>query len=839
MSLFGAEQGSGVFSFLRRVFANGADPQRGVDAEAAALLAAIVSSSDDAIISKTLDGIITSWNAGAERLFGYSPTEAIGQSMTLIIPTERREEENEILRRLRRGERVEHFETVRVAKGGQTLDVSLTISPVRDRHGRVIGASKVGRDISARKRAAAEMQAAQELLRLIVDNVPALISYVDRDYRYQLNNHTYETWFGEPFQNLAGRLVSEVLGDAAFAKVKPRMDEALAGQLVSYDDQLPYRNGGTRWINANYIPHFDTNGSVRGFAVLVHDVDAHRQAEDAQRFLVAVHDATRGLRDPSEVMLQTVSLVGSRFGVIRCAYGEVDDAVEHLLVTRGYTDGVPTVAGWHRLDRFGDSMVKELKGGRTAVVSDVRTDARTNDPAALPTYEAMQIRSMIIAPIVKGGRLVALLVMADRIVREWSSNDAWLLEQVAERIFFAVESARANASLTESRDELQRLNAELSEADRRKDEFLAVLAHELRNPLAPIRNAVHYLRLKASPDPALRNARDIIDRQVRHLVRLVDDLLDVSRISSGKIGLQKERVSLALIVTNAVESSRPAIESENHQLTVSLPAEPVYLDADLTRLAQVLQNLLNNAAKYTAPGGKIGLHAEFDGHAVAIRVVDTGIGIPREMLPRVFDLFTQVDRSIERSTGGLGIGLTLVQRLVELHGGTVEARSEGTDKGSEFIVRLPAFAESTGDAAASNSSEAKSAGRLRVLIVDDNVDAADTLTEMLRASGHDVDTAYDGLAAIGAVDSHRPDVVLLDIGLPKLNGYDVARKVRQSDPQRRIVLVAVTGWGQDEDRRRSQQAGFDHHLVKPVDPASLDRIFALVAPSMPDIAARR
>ena len=546
MSLSAADQGS-VVSFLRRLFVSGVRPQRDADPETGALLAAIVSSSDDAIISKTLNGVITSWNAGAERLFGYSPAEAIGQSMTLIIPTERRAEESEILRRIRRGERVEHFETVRVAKNGQTLDVSLTISPVRDRHGRVVGASKVGRDITARKRAAEEAQAAQKLLR-------------------------------------------------------------------------------------------------------------------------------------------------------------------------------------------------------------------------------------------------------------------------------------------ESRDQLQRLNAELSEADRRKDEFLAVLAHELRNPLAPIRNAVHYLGLKASPDPALRNARDIIDRQIRHLVRLVDDLLDISRISSGKIGLQKERVSLSLIVTNAVEASRPAIESENHQLTVSLPTEPVYLEADLTRLAQVLQNLLNNAAKYTPPGGRIELHAGFDGHSVAIRVVDSGIGIPREMLPRVFDMFTQVDRSIERSSGGLGIGLTLVQRLVELHGGTVEARSEGQDKGSEFIVRLPASMESSADAAPANSSDAKSVRRVRVLIVDDNIDSADTLTEMLRASGHDVDTAYDGAAALGAVDSHRPEVVLLDIGLPKVNGYDVARKIRQRGPQRRIVLVAVTGWGQDEDRRRSQHAGFDHHLVKPVDPASLDRIFALITP---------
>lgn len=244
----------------------------------------------------------------------------------------------------------------------------------------------------------------------------------------------------------------------------------------------------------------------------------------------------------------------------------------------------------------------------------------------------------------------------------------------------------------------------------------------------------------------------------------------------------------------------------------------------------MLQNLLNNAAKYTMPGGEIGLHAEFDGKFVAIRVVDSGIGIPRDMLARVFDMFTQVDRSIERSTGGLGIGLTLVQRLVELHGGTVEARSEGADKGSEFTVRLPAFAESSVGAATAPKSETTSAGRLRIVVVDDNVDAADTLAEMLSASGHDVSIAYDGVGALAAVDTHRPDIVLLDIGLPRMSGYDVARRIRAGDARAGVVLVAVTGWGQEEDRRRSQEAGFDHHLVKPVDPASLARILARITP---------
>jgi PAS domain S-box-containing protein len=796
---------------------------------ASALLAAIVSSSDDAIISKTLDGVITSWNGSAERLFGYTADEAIGQPMTLIIPGERRDEENEILRRIRSGQRVEHFETIRVAKSGREVHVSLTISPVHDRQGRVIGASKVSRDISDRDRAAAETRTAQQLLRLIVDNVPALISYVDRDYRYLLNNRAYETWFGAAHQNISGKLVSEVVGAAAFHKLKPHMDTALAGQIVSFDDQIAYSGAGTRWVHANYIPDVANDGTVKGFAVLVHDVDERRRAEDAQRFLVALHDATRTLNNPGEVMLQIVTMVGSHFDAIRCAYGELQSDGQHLLITRGYTKDVPTVAGLHRLEAFGIGLVDEIKSGRTALIADVAKDDRTSEPAALQTYAAMEIRSMMCAPIVKAGKMVALLVVADRNPRQWLSNDAWLLSQVAERTFFAVESARATVLLSESRDELERLNAQLSETDRRKDEFLAVLAHELRNPLAPIRNATQFLQLKAPADAALRNARDIIDRQVTHLVRLVDDLLDVSRITSGKISLQKERVSLTLIVTNAVEASRPLIESEHHQLTVTLPDEPLYLDADLTRMAQVLQNLLNNAAKYTPPGGKIGLRAAFDGQQVTIRITDTGIGIPPEMLSHVFNLFTQVGRSIEWQTGGLGIGLTLVQRLVEMHGGNVEAQSEGLDKGSQFTVRLPAFLHGHENAASTKSKNAEStAGRLRILVVDDNIDAADTLAEILRAAGHGVQTEHDGIAAVDAARSHKPDVVFLDIGLPKLNGYDAARRIRSYDPHS-PVLVAVTGWGQDEDRRRSQEAGFHHHLVKPVDLLALERILESTA----------
>ncbi|MGZ9031964.1 MAG: hybrid sensor histidine kinase/response regulator, partial [Burkholderiaceae bacterium] len=381
------------------------------------------------------------------------------------------------------------------------------------------------------------------------------------------------------------------------------------------------------------------------------------------------------------------------------------------------------------------------------------------------------------------------------------------------------------------RDEelLRRQAAELAEADRRKDEFLAMLAHELRNPLAPIRNALQYLRLKGAATPELQSARDIIDRQVHQLVRLVDDLLDLSRISRGKIELQRQRANLNMVVESAVESSRPLIDANDHRLTVRLPDTPVTIDADVTRLAQVLQNLLNNAAKYTPRGGQIELSAVVEAGDVVIRVRDDGIGIPPEMMTRVFEMFVQVDRRIERATGGLGIGLTLVQRLVELHGGRVEAFSEGLDRGSTFVVHLPLPAAATVRDAAGAPATPETSRPLKALVVDDNRDGADSLSMMLTALGHHVRVAYDGHTGAEVAALWEPDVALLDIGLPGINGYDLARSLRLSDATRRAVLVAVTGWGRQEDRHRSAEAGFDHHLVKPVDPLHLRVLLNMVA----------
>jgi PAS domain S-box-containing protein len=381
---------------------------------------------------------------------------------------------------------------------------------------------------------------------------------------------------------------------------------------------------------------------------------------------------------------------------------------------------------------------------------------------------------------------------------------------------------------------LKRVEAELRESHRRKDEFLATLAHELRNPLAPIRNALAVLRLAGDDGSHAEEARAMMERQVRQMVRLIDDLLDISRITRGKIELRKERVPLAEVVRSAVESSGPLIEEFRHTLTVTLPPGPMVLEADPTRLAQVLLNLLNNAAKYTEPGGRIDVRADVAGGrdgaspaALEVRIRDNGIGIPKEMLPRVFEMFTQGQHSRDRAQGGLGIGLSLVRGLVRLHGGTVEANSEGPGRGSEFVVRLPLPAQEPHGARMPSASPPSCNGatvHLRVLIVDDNIDAAESLALLLDMVGHETRTAPDGPTALGTAFTFLPDVVLLDIGLPGMSGYDVARQLRQAPGLSGVLLVAMTGWGQEDDQRRSREAGFDYHLVKPVDANALQQL---------------
>jgi signal transduction histidine kinase len=388
------------------------------------------------------------------------------------------------------------------------------------------------------------------------------------------------------------------------------------------------------------------------------------------------------------------------------------------------------------------------------------------------------------------------------------------------------DAVQAREAEQRENEERRRVESELREANWRKDEFLATLAHELRNPLAPIQNSLHILRMAGADAGGMERILGMLERQVRHLVRLVDDLLEVARINHGKFELHKEHVELASVMRTAVETSKPLIDAARVQFAIALPAEPVILLVDPIRIAQAISNLLNNAAKYTEPGGQIWLSARVDdAHAVLV-VRDTGTGIAPEMLAKVFDLFTQVDRTLGRAGGGLGIGLSLVRNLVEMHGGRIEARSDGPGQGSEFEIRLP-IGIAPGNAAAKGRDDSNAAFlNRRILVVDDNRDAADSLELLLKTMGAIVTTAHNGPATLKAMDSFHPSIVLLDIGMPYMDGNEVARRIRLRPDGRDVLLVALTGWGHEEARRRTEEAGFDRHMIKPVDLGALRELIA-------------
>jgi signal transduction histidine kinase len=438
---------------------------------------------------------------------------------------------------------------------------------------------------------------------------------------------------------------------------------------------------------------------------------------------------------------------------------------------------------------------------------------QSNDPM-VQTFKEYGLRVFACNPLLVEGRLLGTLAFASRRRDQFDGDEVEFLQTISQYVTVAYERLR--------------LIRQLRDTDRRKDEFLATLAHELRNPLAPIRNALEVLSLTGDDDDAAgRETRALMERQLGQMVRLIDDLLDVSRITRGKLELRKERVELATVINNAVDTARPLIESRGHQLFLALPAQPVHLEGDPMRLAQVFSNLLNNAAKYTERGGSIWLTAAARDGMATVSVRDTGVGIPAEALPYIFEMFMQVDRSLEKSQGGLGIGLTLVKLLVELHGGVVEARSAGVGAGTAFSVRLPV--SEAPPLPANPPRLAASSSTCRVLVADDNRDAAESMGIMLRLMGNEVRLAYDGEEAVEEAARFHPDLVLLDIGMPRLNGYEAARRIRAEAASPVPRLVALTGWGQDEDKRRASEAGFDEHFTKPVDPEDLVRIVARAA----------
>jgi PAS domain S-box-containing protein len=569
--------------------------------------------------------------------------------------------------------------------------------------------------------------------------------------------------------------------------------------LTAYDDdrfsaEQAYSLGAVDYLTKPLVPAI-LRAKVQGF------VDLYREKHRAQREADQLRMLVDGTSEYAIFMLDTSGRVVTW-----------NSGAERLM---GYSAN--EIVGQH-FSRFYPEDVDRRWPERDLELA--RAEGRFEDEAIRVRKDGSQYWSSVVITALydESGRLTGF----SKITRDMSEkkqaqeNERRLLEEEAKR---RIAEAHA-AAIRMEREQLE-------EADRRKDQFLATLAHELRNPLAPIRNALHILQMTEVEPATTQQSLEMMDRQVNHLVRLVDDLLDVSRVTRGKIELRIERVELSEVIARAAESVQPVFDQHRHHLSVELPSEPLWLDTDAIRLTQVIGNLLTNAAKYTEPEGRISVSASRAGDFAVLHVRDNGIGISPEVLPHVFDLFMQADHAVSKSQGGLGIGLTLVKSLIEMLGGTVEAHSQGRGFGSEFVIKSPlaSVGEKPSDPnEAVGNERSASTERYRLLVVDDNLDAANSLGMILRLKGHQVRIAHSGPAALELVESHQPEMIFLDIGMPGMDGYEVARHIRQESKFGTPVLAALTGWGQQDDRRRSAEVGFDHHLVKPIDIAAIDTI---------------
>jgi PAS domain S-box-containing protein len=692
--------------------------------------------------------------------------------------------------------------------------------------------------ITERKRTAEALRRSEEESRRQLGELEALyrtapvgLSLVDTSLRYIRVNQALAEINGVPTGKTLGRTLHEVIPEIA-----PLIEPAYRQVIESGEPVLGFEIHGSTprepgvdrdWL-VSYHPLHAPDGSVAGVNCIVEDVTDRKRAEEALRQseqrLAAELEAMTRLHALStrllsadnlstaldDVLENAIATSGADFGNIQL-YNPQIGALE-IIAQRGFQPDFLDYFRTVRVDE-GSACAQAMQSGKRMIIEDVQRDPlyeRHRPIAAAAGYRAVQSTPLKNA----AGTIVGMLSTHFRQPQRVSERNQRLLDLYARH----------------AADFLERIRFEqaLKEADRRKDEFLATLAHELRNPLAPIRNALHILQLAADDREIQAQVRAVMERQLGQMVRLIDDLLDVSRVTRNKLELRKEQIELATAIQSAVEATQPLMENLAHELTVTLPREPVYLDADPVRLSQIFSNLLNNAAKFTDRAGQVWLTALKQGGEVLVSVRDTGIGIASEHLPRLFDMFSQASPALDRSQGGLGIGLSLVRRLVELHGGSIEAHSQGPGLGSEFIVRLPVIASIVPAPEKPNGevAPARSGRSYRILVVDDSRDAAYGLGKMLQMLGHDIRTAYDGLEAVQAEAAFRPDVVLLDIGLPKMNGYEAARQIRKQPWGKNLLLVAVTGWGQEEDKQRAREAGFDHHLTKPVEPEAVLNLLA-------------
>jgi PAS domain S-box-containing protein len=641
-----------------------------------------------------------------------------------------------------------------------------------------------------RVRSEAALRQSEERFRQLADSMPQIVWTARADGAVDYFNRRWFEYTGQPTDSANGDHGSELMPDIENIRrtLDAWTDSIRTGRPYEAEYRLRRGDGEYRWHLGRAVPVRDESGNiVRWFGT---NTDIHDQKRAAELLAQATAVAERNAAE-LEALIEAMPhavYFGDENGITRC---------NQLALA---------MLGASSLEDL-QSRIGEL--GRKFNVSYRDQPERLVEPENLPFARALR------------GELASL----DTWVKKNDGGGPVCIQGTAAPVFEdgrIVGAVAVNTDITDrvrAEDSLRQLAADLSEAGHRKDEFLATLAHELRNPLAPMRFSLELLKIPGVDAAMVRQTRDVMERQLGQLVRLVDDLLDVSRVTTGKVTLRRERVAVQAVIDSAVETSRPLFEQFGHALRIHLPTESVFIEADPTRLSQVLTNLLNNAAKYTPSAGVVEVSAVAEANEMVVRVTDNGVGISSEMLPKVFDLFTQVGRSIDRSQGGLGIGLSLVRKLVEMHDGTVTAESAGLGEGSTFTVRLPLANGSTAHAidTAARVGNHQSTLAYRILVVDDNVDAAKSLALLFTIGGHETYTAHDGPAAIEAAGRVRPDVVFLDIGLPGMNGYEVAEKLRKDEGLPRPFLVALTGWGSDVDRKRSREAGFDFHLVKPAE----------------------
>lgn len=743
----------------------------------------------DAIITTDIGGRITFINQAAASLTGWIPTKAVGlllESVFKIVNQEsRRIVESPTVRALREGMAIglaNH--TLLIAKNGSECPIDDSAAPICNERGEVIGVVLVFRDITKRY---FQEQRTRDALGY-ADNIIATLRepflVLDKDLRVKMANSAFYQTFKVRRKQTEGHFVYKLgNGQWNISQLRRMLAGVLANNrpICNFEMEQDFPTIGSRIMLLNVHRFYSTDGQPE-ILFAIEDITERRRRESALR--------------ASEARYRRL-FESAREGILIVDAGtlKIIDANPFMTELLGYSHG--EFIGKELLEI---GLIKDQKDNQAIYQKLQQHDDIHYDHLSLETKQGKPIEVELIGNIYQmGARKVAQCNLRDM------SQRGRLERQL---------QAQAKA---------------LADLHHRKDEFLAMLSHELRNPLAPLMNAVYLLRLEQENESLIQQqARTIIERQIAQLTHLVDDLLEVSRVITGKIHLRQEQVDANVIAEHAAEVVHPLINQRRHEFTVSLSPRPIWLNGDSARLEQVLVNLLTNAAKYTDKGGHIGLTVQQAGNECVLRVQDTGVGIAPELLPHVFDLFIQAERSLDRSHGGLGIGLSLVQRLVELHQGTVEAYST-LGQGSEFIVRLPVIVFPKSQPPLPNTEKARPMeSALRVLVVDDRLDSAESLALLLRASGYQVHVAYDGPSAVEIALSYQPDVVLLDIGLPGIDGYEVARRIRQQSTLKNICLVAVTGYGQETDRQRSRKAGFEYHLAKPADFSKIQQILATV-----------